>query len=1011
MLSAARLRLHQGEPRIAWVRAGTCAAVVWIFAAAAGAQRLPLRCWGLRDGLAHAGVNAILQDALGYLWIGTGEGLSRFDGYAFRNFGIADGLGHPQVNALVEDDTGRLWVATNGGGVTLVDARSTGETGRPLRSFAIGSDLGTNRVNTLLFRRREIWLNTDRGVYRAEPDDRGLRGIRQVLARPDPASSYWLTGLRDSRGRFWFGVDGALLEVAGERRRSHPLPAPIADTTVVNLAERPDRSLLVTTHDGVYEFRPWIHDAAAWQPLPVVRGPIQTFFDLEQGPAGELWIASRQGLIRWHAGAQETFTERHGLPEAHVRVLERDRHGNLWIGTNASGLCRLAPAAITSYTTAEGLPNPEVLLVTESREGRLIAVTRAGEAVEVIGERVVPLPGASDPAFHTLGNRLLQDGDGVWWAGTGPWWGGGSAAGAVYRLPAGPVPDFRRAERVSASLGLPETGLYLYPSSLLEDGQGNLWFSMVDRGVFRRAPGGSRFQRAPLPRDGRLHLVDADGALWFTTYDDLRLWRDGRTWVLPAPGVGLSSTVRAMLRDRRGRLWIGFRYLGLGRVVSAAGRPPRIRRMTMADGLLSDAIYALAEDRDGRIWIGTGQGVQILDPESGRFQRLTMGDGLVGDWVNHLHADARGRVWVATATGLSRVDLTAEAAMPRPPPVYLTRVRAGGSEQPISPFGLLRLGELRLVEPRNDLLVEFVGVSFAREGELRYQYRLVGAGDRWSDPAGERVVNFARLAPGRYRLEVRAVNEEGVVSERPAEVSLAVVPPVWQRGWFVALVAAALAAVALWLHRQRVARLLALERVRSQIAADLHDDVGAGLSEIAILSEAARGRETTLSDSTLARVAERARSLRRALADTVWAVDPRRDRADELVRRMREVTHNLLGADEIAVEFMAPPAERLERVSMAPDQRRDLLFLFQELIHNAARHAAADRVEVELALTRSELRLTVRDDGQGFDPAAVAAGHGLASMRARAERLGGRLELDTAPGRGCAVELVAPLHP
>lgn len=998
------------DPGRAGVRSTVvCLVVGWLVAAAAGAQRLPLRCWGVRDGLAAPGVTSILQDARGYLWLGTGEGLSRFDGYEFHNFGLADGLGHPVVNGLVEDDSGDLWVATNGGGVARIAGDPTAGGGTPLQSFSIGSGRRDDWVNALTWRGEELWVASDGGIFRSRRTETGLAPFRRVLVRED-GDPYWSATLRDSRERLWFAVSGVLLEVDGEAARRYPYPESAAEVSVTAVDERPDRALLVATHDGVYAFRPSAAPHLAWRRLPVELGPQQTLSDLEQGAAGEIWLASRHGLIRWHEGKQRTFTEAHGLPEAHVQSLARDRDGNLWIGTNAAGLCRLAPQVIVNYTVSEGLPAPEVVRVVETLEGRILALSSYSGAAEVRETDARPLSGSQAPPWNSIGNRLLQDRSGAWWAGTGIWFER-PPTGAIYRMPAGPLADFTRAVKASGRNDLPDDSVGSLPGEMLETADGGLWLVVLGEGLFRRSPDAERFEPVVLERHVGSFLPEANGDLWYSTYFDFRLRRDGKTWVLPAPSRALSSAAKVMLRDRNGQLWVGFLRLGLGRVIDPPDGPPRIERMTIADGLLSDAVLALAEDPRGRIWIGTGRGVQILDPQSGRLRRLTMADGLAGDSIRHLHLDRRDRMWVATATGLSRVDLADEATMPRPPPVYLTRVRAGGSEQPISPYGLPRLTGLRLVEPRNDLLVEFVGVSFAREGELRYQYRLVGADDRWSEPDAERVVNFARLAPGSYRLEVRAVNEEGVVSERPAQVVLEVVPPVWRRQWFLGLIAAALAAAALWVHRQRVARLLSLERVRGQIAADLHDDIGAGLSEIAILSEAARGREGKLADSTLARVAAHARSLRRALADTVWAVDPRRDRADELVRRMREVTHNLLGADEIEVEFTAPPAERLERVSLAPDQRRDLLFLFQELIHNAARHAAADRVEVELALTRSELRLTVRDDGQGFAPAAVDAGHGLASMRTRAERLGGRLDLDAAPGRGCAAELVAPLRP
>lgn len=1002
-------------PWSALASSAALAAALWLPASPAAAERLPLRCWEVRDGLASASVRAILQDARGYLWVGTGEGLSRFDGYSFRTFGVADGLGHPAVNDLLEDAAGRLWVATNGGGLSLLAAEDWDGEGTPLTSFAVGETLGDNRVNAVRSLSGELWLATDGGIFRGRPLAGGTSSFERILERAPDASwnAWWMAALRDARDRIWLGVNGGLLEVDGGTLRRHPYPEDAALTSASSLAERPDGSLLVTTYDGVWTLRPEAAPTEAWTRLPLSLRPQQTLFALEQGPGGELWIASRYGLLRWHDGRQETFTEANGLPDAHVRSLARDRDGNLWIGTNAGGLCRLAPQLIRSYTRAEGLPAPEVVHVVESRDGRLIALSSYSGAAEVDDDGVRPLPGSREPPWSTIGPRLFQDAGGAWWASTGVWLE--KRPGAVYRMPPGPLPDFARARKVSGRDGLPEEATTLTPESIQQGDDGTLWLTFGGvLGVFRRAAGAPRFEAAALEPDARLYEPEPDGDLWYATYDDFRLRRGDRTFVLRAASRGPSSSVGAFLRDSRGRLWVGFRYLGLGRVLDRGDEPPRIARLTVADGLLSDSIQTLAEDAGGRIWIGTARGVQVLDPASGRLRRLTMADGLAGDLVHHLHADRRGRMWVATATGLSRVDPSFEGSVAPPPPVYVTRLRSGGEEIAIPPRGLRELAGLRLAAGQSDLLTEFVGLSFARERALRYQYRLdgqyrLGRGDeRWSAPSEERVVNLARLAPGRYRLEMRAVNEEGAASERPAVVRLQVLPPFWRRAWFLALAAAALATLVLWLHRQRVARLLALERVRSQIAGDLHDDVGAGLAEMAILSEAARGRDRAAADDILGRLAQRARELRAALADTVWAVDPRRDRADELVHRMREAVHNLLGA--VAVDFSAPDEARLQRLALAPDQRRDLLLLFQELVHNASRHARAGSVEVRFTIEGSELGLEVRDDGVGFDPRGVREGHGLASLRRRVTRLGGSLEIDAAPGRGCTVRVRAPLR-
>jgi signal transduction histidine kinase len=223
-------------------------------------------------------------------------------------------------------------------------------------------------------------------------------------------------------------------------------------------------------------------------------------------------------------------------------------------------------------------------------------------------------------------------------------------------------------------------------------------------------------------------------------------------------------------------------------------------------------------------------------------------------------------------------------------------------------------------------------------------------------------------------------------------------------------VALALGGGAYGLHAVRVRRLIGLERIRRQIATDLHDDVGSGLVQIAVMSEVAKRHAGLEAGGVLDEVAELARALRDSMSDIVWSVDPRRDRLSDLVRRLRQVTFGLFEAGKVDVSFDAPADEVLGRIELSPDRRRHLFLAAKEALTNAAKHAAAKRVGVDVQIARSRLRLQVVDDGCGFDVTAPTDGQGVASLRRRAEALGGRLEVKSAPGRGTTLRLDVPLR-
>jgi signal transduction histidine kinase len=331
--------------------------------------------------------------------------------------------------------------------------------------------------------------------------------------------------------------------------------------------------------------------------------------------------------------------------------------------------------------------------------------------------------------------------------------------------------------------------------------------------------------------------------------------------------------------------------------------------------------------------------------------------------------------------------------------------------QRVSELGAPRVEGIELESGRSRLEVQFLALSFVPGEILRYQVRMEGFDSDWSQASGTRSVVYAHLPTGRFRFVVRAVTEEGSpASVVPAEVLIVVRPPVWRRAWFLALVALALAGGAAVLYRYRVAHLLALERMRTRIATDLHDDLGSSLSRISILSELARRRAEGDPDGArlVTDIGETAREMMDALSESIWAIDPRRDDLRSLATRIRRFAGDVLESHGMVWSLQAPPDA--EDVKLSPVERRQLYLIFKEALHNVAKHAGASTVSMSLAVKSWRLTASIRDDGVGFDePAEGETRHGLGSMSARAADLGGWLSIDSAAGRGTEVRLEVPL--
>jgi signal transduction histidine kinase len=331
-------------------------------------------------------------------------------------------------------------------------------------------------------------------------------------------------------------------------------------------------------------------------------------------------------------------------------------------------------------------------------------------------------------------------------------------------------------------------------------------------------------------------------------------------------------------------------------------------------------------------------------------------------------------------------------------------------------LGAAKVTDVELAPDQGSLQIDYLGVAVGLGGSLRYQHRFAGDGRDWSDPTRQRTVHFPRLAPGRYEFEVRAVTDDGLISPEPATVSFRLLPPFWRRPWFVVTALAATTALAWSGGRLRVRQLVAVERVRTRIASDLHDEVGAGLTRINFLGELARHRvenAPATAGEMLDEIGTEARDLAEATSDIVWAVDPRKDDLGSLVLRLRRFAADLLASQGVDLVFESPADAAT--MALPPEVRRVLYLVLKEAIHNAAKHAQARRVVVRILARGHEVVAEVRDDGRGFDASQEAAAEevgrrGLVGMRERAASAGGALTVESEPGEGTALTLRMPLR-
>jgi ligand-binding sensor domain-containing protein/signal transduction histidine kinase len=972
----------------------------------ASAQQLSLRRYGVAQGLAHNSVHCIYQDGKGYMWFGTSEGLSRFDGYKFANYTTRDGLAHNNVNDITEDRKGNLWIATSKGVARFIDhsggaaARERGK----LVVFPLGSSNNANTVSVLKCDGdNHVWCATYDGLYRGDVGPDGQAHFEYVA---HGGNAVWgNSAFADGQGRLWFGLQRDFLKVEQGQAVPQPLPTEVSNEEVAAIAADNQGRLLVANLTEVFQHLGAGEQVGEWSRLPItfnIHG--QSIHAMLTDSTGALWIGTSAGLVRYKAGTQRLYTTAQGLPNNFITALSFDREGNLWIGTQSGGVCKFLAQPIISYTQAEGMPEDFVVKAVEGLDGNIYATTLNNGAARIEEGRVVPIAGSEDPVYGSADSMILCDRAGDWWVG--------STRGLV-RL-AGKALQFKRVERFTRDHGLSDVKVYPGPG-LYEDPKGVIWVGSASGHLYWYDPhhkAGPMFQHLVLPGylRGRHMMMDRAGNLWVASNDEIARLVNGEFQFFKAT-EGLPSTrSRAFFMDSRGWLWIALYREGVAVVKDPQAARPQFINYSAADGLASDLVWSIAEDNFGRMYFATGRGLDQFDVTTGRVRHFTTRDGLAGDITSYCFKDSKGNIWVCTSNGLSKFDPALEAAATSEPPIYISRVLIAGEDQNLPETGLLQLPAFELAPAKNNLLIEFVALSFQSENDLLYQYKLEGADSDWTPPVAVRSVNYANLAPGTYRFLARAINRDGVVSRAPASFEFTILPPVWKRWWFLSLTALAVGALVYALYNYQLRQALKLERVRMRIAHDLHDDVGSSLSQVSILSEVVRQRVNAEDEavgkplSLISRISTEAVD---SMSDIVWAINPQKDRLRDLTRRMRQFAGEVFTARDISFHFDAP--EGHSDIRLGPDTRRQIFLIFKEAVNNVARHANCSRAEIHFSVEGTGLVLQVSDDGKGFTVTEDADGNGLISMRKRAESLQADLRVISEKGAGTTVTLRVPL--
>lgn len=1026
-------------------------------------QDYVIKVWGPDEGLTESSVTDVAQTAEGYLWVGTVFGsVLRFDGTRFVSYNSAN---TPEfslkwgVPRLMADRGGTLWIGMVDGGLTSWDRYG-------FRSIFTS----TNQPDRVLWSApgKVIFVYGGGKLLCGRKSNEQWNWQTNLLPDVSPQAQH----CADAEGHIWYLQNGNKLGCwNGSDTSIRNLTGSFAGQTIKVLTADGSGNIWVGTDQSIAV---WQTDHFETM-TPTNGEPVLNVKRLVASGASNLWVEANGRMRRcanrqWLAESQ-SWNHEMGKRNS-LRFLHGDREGGLWSGVSDMGLIHVAPdGRFQRLTTKEGLPSNTVHFAYEDRDGDIWTGYERGGLVQV-RRRLFRAIGKEEGLSDSLINTVCEDTRGVIWVGTHSGAVGryenGFCTNIILTAP-GRVQDSCAVADRDGTVWIGAQGVGLakytggkvepvaspaqlngwYPRLLLPARDGRLWVGTL-ASIISVTNGKVAFQYTAQDVGGHPTALaeTSDGTVWAGTLAGFLLRWDGiRFDALEPPDRDSLGRIWALWPAPDGSLWAGTEEGGLLHWTGG-----RFFRYTTKSGLPSDSIEQILGDRHGNLWLGTRAGItRVPRAAAARFERgeidplpvsvygqpdglLTIGSAIICQpscWTGR-----DGTLFFAMANSVAEVNPDQVQVNPTPPTVALEEIRADDKRVwPERAGSILTVSDgegeesqagrtpaIRIAPGRGDLEIRYTGLSLGSPLRVRFKYRLDDLENSWNDAGGERTASYRHLPPGEYAFHVVAYNSDGVCSQDSSLLTVEISPHFYQTLWFrggagLFAVTGLSVAVAI-VMRQRMRRRLGqlerqheIERERARIAQDLHDDLGAGLTEIGLLSGMLQdpSKFPARKQEALDRIVQRCHGLVTALDEIVWAINPRNDSVNSLGNYLCRYAQHFLEPTNIRC--------RLEMHEVNPDrplnseQRHHLFLAFEEALTNVVRHSGATEVQITISSnTGSGLWIGIQDNGRGISSAGESGADGLINLRERMLKIGGRCEINNLPAGGVAVKLSVPFE-
>lgn len=1018
------------------IRLITCFIFLVTTAAAGQAPYLYFNRITTQNGLSHNKVNCILQDQRGFIWMGTDDGLNRYDGRRFVVFrhqpGNKSGVSGNIITDIIEDKQGIIWIATSDGGLTKYDHRLSPE--KQFRQYrhipADTNSIPVNIIHDLLEDSSgNLWLAT--GGYSVLRFNKST----EKFERPDPSSRR--TALKmclASKDTLWVGAQGGSIIKMNTKTMSietdpryRNLYSGLPHATVTALYKDAEDHVWFGSWDNVlYRFNSQTKKEEVFDQKTEASFPVEEATAFSEDKEGRLWIGGRYaGLTLYDKEQNRFFNYRYdaskegSIADDQVNCIFRCRNGMFWVGTN-KGVSVYNPLQQNFTQTFLPAAKQKITIYDFYEDGDELWIgTNNGIYIQKQQRENFshyPISYKEEPLSVT---KFFSDKRGNFYVGTDY---------SLFLLD-------KKTKRVT-----------LLPNTEKDQVIGKIIDSRIVSIIEEDIEGDPVLLVSPYGHF--LAYYDFNKSAWVSRTDTVRK-------ILQQFNLK-DNLIRKFYRTRNDQLWLATGKMGLAEWTSNS-LPKLSYKLNdpSVDGTISnDNVFDIVEDSRNNLWVSTyGGGLNYYDVQAKKFEHINASNNL----LEGIQLDSKDQVWMISNgnlhkynpqtkshTSFSLPDLEKSGGVKgnifkdnqgfmyaagsgyfirfKPeaiddrasqPKVFLTDFKIFNT----SYNQLLSQKKIPLRYKQNYFTIEFAAPEF-KTGEVQYSYMLEGWDQDWIEAGDRNFANYSNLDGGNYVFKVRATNKKGIWGNEFASVAIRIIPPFRKTPLFFIICALLIGIIIYVMYRYRIKELLKRQAIRNRIAQDLHDSVGSTLSSISVYSQVAkiqyeRGNRDELKH-VLDRIGITSTDMISEMNDIVWALNPQNDNMEKIIQRMESFAKPLLKTKNIAFNFNYDPG--VLHLNLTMEKRKNFYLIFKEAINNVLKYSNCQNLDISLQLTNQEIELVVKDDGQGFDKeqlktlaARSMSGNGLNNMKRRAEEMEGECDIQSFPGKGTRVYLRFPI--